>query len=352
MAEYTRHLIKGLQHLGHETSSWLYKNDGVKQEQEAVGANYLPHSFGYLAAVSAFSGRAIETSPYIDIFHATDYRCVRMSCPVVSTLYDAIPLTHPKMANPSFRKTKNFILKTSAKYADHIIAVSEYSAREIVEYYEIPPKKISVVHCGVSSSWLEPLNEINLNKTLIKRGISSGYYLFVGIIQPRKNLDNLIKAHDQLHKSVRRVHPLVVVGRKGWSCDKVIEELKRKISIGEAYWFSDVNTEIELRHLYAGAAALVYTSLHEGFGLPLLEAFASGTPALISCTTSLPEVSQGIAIEVDPYDIVGMGEAMIKLLDPSIRVERVNAGKKRAREMSWENSVMHTLKVYEKILGN
>jgi len=350
MAVYTRHLFEGLQNLSQETSLWLYKKDEDYHGQ-LDDANYFPHTFGFLSLISALSSRKIIISPSIDIFHTTDYRSFRIDCPSVSTLYDAIPLAHPEMANPHFRNIKNFILKRSAKYSDHIITVSNYAAKEIVEYYEIPSRNISVVPCGIGSSWLEPLNEINWNRTLIKRNIRSGYFLFVGIIQPRKNLDTLIKAHDHLHKSLRQKHPLVVVGRKGWSCDDVIEKLKRKISINEAHWFNDVNTEIELKHLYAGAMAFVYPSLHEGFGLPLLEAFASGLPAMISSTTSLPEVSQGIAVEVDPFDIDGMSKAMVKLLDPVDRIERINAGKKRAREMSWENTAKQTLEVYKKVLA-
>lgn len=349
MSVYTRNLESGLRRLGQQVSLWTYK---TAESQNGAGLNtgFFPHGFSLHSAFSIISGTVLSVKPKVDIFHVTDYKAVRMACPVITTLYDAIPLVHPKMANPHFRNIKNFVLKKSAQSADHVIAISKYSVKEIVEYYQIDPRNISVVPCGVDSSWFTPLLETEVALTLKRRGIHSGYFLFVGIIQPRKNLDNLIKAHNLLPPKIRREHPLVVVGRKGWSCEETIGLLQRKMSLNEAFWFNDVNSEIELKNFYAGAAALVYPSLHEGFGLPLLEAFAIGIPAMISSATSLPEVSAGCALEIDPFDIDGMAHAMMRLLDPVENIDRIKAGKLRARALSWDNSVAKTLEVYNKVL--
>lgn len=350
MSVYTRKLNEGFRQLGQHVSLWCYDKPNV-QAMDEEGENYFGHSFALYAALSLLSKKKAWVKPEVDVFHVTDYRAVPMPCPVVTTLYDAIPMVHPEMASPHFRQTKNFILKNAAHCADHVIAISEYSVRELVEYYEIPREKISVVLCGVDQHWLEPIAEEVWLKTLKKRGVKPGYFLFVGIIQPRKNLDRLIQSHDLLPIGLRRAHPLVIVGRQGWRCKSTVARLEQKHSLGEAFWFNDVRTQTELKHFYAGAGAFVFPSLYEGFGLPILEAFAMGTPVVTSTATSLPEVSAGIGLEIDPLDVEGMSAAMQRLLDPQERAIRSAAGKLRAQELSWDRCALETLKVYHKLLG-
>lgn len=349
MSVYTRKLNEGFRQLGQHVSLCSYGKLDVGTVN-AEGTHYFGHSFAYYSALSLLSQKKAWVQPPVDVFHVTDYRAVPMSCPVVTTLYDAIPMVHPEMASPRFRRTKNYILKNAAHCADHVIAISEYSVSELVEYYEIPREKISVVLCGVDRHWLEPIAVEAWTETLKKRGVQPGYFLFVGIIQPRKNLERLIQAHDLLPTSLRRVHPLVIVGRQGWRCESTIARLEQKHSLGEAFWFSDVHTQTELKHFYAGAGAFVFPSLYEGFGLPILEAFAMGIPVVTSTATSLPEVSAEIGLEVDPLDVEGMSAAMQRLLDPQERERRGAAGRLRAQELSWDRCALETLKVYHKLL--
>lgn len=349
MSVYTRKLSEGFRQLGQNVSLWDYGK--YKKSDLDNRINYFGHSFAYYASLSLFSRKQAWAKPSVDVFHVTDYRAVPMSCPVVTTLYDAIPMVHPEMANPRFRQTKNLVLKNAAHCADHVIAISQYSVRELVEHYEIPREKISVVLCGVDSHWLEPIAEERWSETLIRRGLKPGYFLFVGIIQPRKNLDRLIKAHDLLPHKLRRERPLVIVGREGWSCRETIELLAKKHRLGEAFWFNDVHTQTELKNFYAGAGAFLFPSLYEGFGLPILEAFAMRVPVMTSTATSLPEVSAGIGLEVDPLDVDGMAAAMQELLDPSERERRVVAGALRAKELSWDRCAFETLNVYYKAIG-
>lgn len=350
MSVYTRKLHEGFQNLGQEVSLWSYgKPDALATD--ANRTNYFGHSFAHYAALSVLSKRKAWVKPSVDVFHVTDYRAVPMSCPVVTTLYDAIPMVHPEMASPRFRRTKNFFLKNAAHCADRVIAISQYSVKELIEHYEIPREKISVVLCGVDHHWLEPIPEAEWAATLLHRGIKPGYFLFVGIIQPRKNLDRLIQAHDLLPPNLRREHPLVIVGRQGWRCEDTIARLEKKHSLGEAFWFNDVHTQMELKHFYAGAGAFVFPSLYEGFGLPILEAFAMGVTVVTSTATSLPEVSAGIGLEIDPLDVDGMAAAMQQALDPHERGGRVAAGRLRAQELSWERCALETLKVHYDLLG-
>lgn len=347
MSVCTRHLLSGLSQLGNDVRPYSFKTKNSPKQNEVC----FPYSFAAMAGLGIASGGVNVFAPPVDIFHITDYRVVPMACPVVATLYDAIPMVFPEMANPRFRRLKNFVLRKVAGFADHVIAISHYSVAELVEHFEVPESHISVVHCGVGGEWLSPLAESAWEETLLRRNLRSGYYLFVGILQPRKNLERVLQAHDSLPVELRRERPLVVVGKSGWRCEALLERLALKESRGEARWLNDVHGLTELRHLYAGAGVFVFPSLYEGFGLPVLEAFASGVPVVTSTTTSLPEVSGGIGFEVDPLSVEEIAAAMQNGLVESERAWRIPAGRERAAQMNWDACVEGTLAVYRKVLG-
>lgn len=286
-----------------------------------------------------------------DVFHVTDYRSVSMSCPVITTLHDAIPFINPGYANAKLRKFKNFILKQSVKYVDHVIAVSNYSVNEITSCYNVSSDKISVVYNGIDENWLNSRPTQGQVRTVLdKYGLYSEFFLTVGTLQPRKNFERLLNAHSQLPLNIRKSYPLVLVGRLGWSYESLLLTLANKIAAGEAVWLSNVESREDLKCLYSAANSFLFPSLYEGFGLPILEAFATGVPVLTSNTTSLPEISDGIAIEVDPMSLDQMTDGMMHLLNLPDRAERVAAGIARAQNLSWSNCARETIKVYRKVL--
>lgn len=311
--------------------------------------NAFPSSFKNLTLGSLIPFSKPTPMPF-DIFHVTDYRAIPMSCPVVTTLYDAIPFVDPEMTNTRLRRLKNWILKRSAHFADHVIAISHYAVKELIEHYEIPPEKISVIHCGVDENWLDRPSDDTVNQVLASRGLNRGYFLNVGTIQPRKNLMRLMAAHDRLPDQIKKAHPLLVVGREGWSCEEITGALRAKVERREAHWLEDVSSREELKCLYVGAEAFVFPSLYEGFGLPILEAFAVGVPVITANTTSLPEVSMGIGLEVDPTSVDAIAEAMADVLRLPDRDARVAAGRARAAELSWRRCAEETLKVYQRVI--
>jgi len=347
MSVCTRQLLSGLGRLGHSVQKYSFTGNahGVANWQR------FPHSFGVMAGMGMATAGLARFKPPVDIFHVTDYRAVPMACPVVTTLYDAIPMVFPEMANPRFRRFKNYVLRRAAGFADHVIAISHYSVGELVEHFQVPESRISVVYCGVDSVWLTPLLEADWLATLARRGLRRGYYLFVGILQPRKNLERVLLAHDALPAELRKERPLVVVGKAGWRCEDLLQKLMDKVALGEAHWFNDVHSFTELRHFYAGASVFVFPSLYEGFGLPVLEAFASGLPVVTSTTTSLPEVSGGVGFEVDPESVDQIAHAMQLALHEDERAWRIPAGRQRASEMSWDACVEKTVAVYRQVLG-
>lgn len=288
-----------------------------------------------------------------DIFHTTDYRITRMDCPVVATLHDAIPMRFPEWYDGPVRRVKNFFLRKTANNADHVIALSHFSVAELVKYFGVDEKRITVVHCGVPSHWLEALPEDAVQRALSQYGLRPGYFLFVGTLQPRKNVERIMDAYLKLPSGIRKERQLVLAGRAGWRCDTVLAKIRDAQERGEqVVWLDYVAGEEALRHLYAGAGIFVFPSLHEGFGIPVVEAFASGVPVVTSNTSSLPEVTQGAALEIDPFSVDEISAAMASMAhDDALRMRCVAAGRQRASQLTWQRTVEKTAAVYRAVLG-
>lgn len=287
-----------------------------------------------------------------DIFHFTDYQIVRMRCPVVATVHDAVPLMHPEWASPRLRGLKNRVQKAAVAKADHVIALSQYAIAELVRYFDINPDKISVVHAGVSASWLQAPAPEAVAVTVAQHGLQSGYFLYVGTLQPRKNVERILAAYLALPQALRRERQLVLVGRRGWQCDELVRRIAAAIEHGEqVVWLQDLEGDTALRHVYAAAGALIFPSLYEGFGIPVAEAFACGVPVVTSNTTSLPEVSMGAALEIDPLDVGAIADAMKLIVgDETLRTRCIAAGYLRAAALDWKLAAQKTAAVYRHVL--
>jgi glycosyltransferase involved in cell wall biosynthesis len=293
-------------------------------------------------------------APPLDLYHATDYRIVRMDCPVVATLHDALPISHPQWASPRLRKLKNWLQIRAARKAQHVITGSHFSIRELVEHFGVDEKKISVVHHGVAASWFDAPSPEERDVTLALHGLREGYYLFVGTLQPRKNVERLLQAYLSLPPVLRAARQLVIVGQPGWRSEALVQQLTAARQRGEnVVWLDQLTDARHLRHLYAGAGAFVFPSLHEGFGLPLVEAFASGVPVACSSTTSRPEVAAGAALEFDPLSAPDIAAAMTTLArDDSTRARCIAAGRRRALELTWDAAARRSVAVYHEALSH
>ncbi|WP_229487304.1 glycosyltransferase family 4 protein [Pseudoduganella lutea] len=290
----------------------------------------------------------------VDLFHATDYRIVRMDRPIVATLHDALPIAHPEWCNPRLRGLKNWLQARAARKADHVIAHTRFTIAELVQCFGVDERRISVVPCGVDEEWLDAPDAAQVGATLAQHGLRPGYFLTVGTLQPRKNIGALLQAYLGLPASVRAQRQLVIVGAAGARSEELVARIKAAQQNGEnVVWLSRLTSSEALRHVYAGAGVFVFPTLYEGFGIPVVEAFASGVPVVASNATSVPEVSGGAAIEVDPMSSAAIGAAMLELArDEALRDRCIAAGKARAAGLTWRDTARKTAAVYEAVLKN
>jgi alpha-1,3-rhamnosyl/mannosyltransferase len=316
----------------------------------------LSERFKLHALVSGLLNRTLANSAAIrndvSLLHATDHQIPNIAgLPVVATVMDAIPLIHPEWMRKSFRGLKRTLFAKSVSKADHVITISEHSRQDLIRLLGIPPAKISVTPLGVNPVYFERMSAASKESVISKHGLKPGFFLVVGTLQPRKNLHRVLEAFQALPASVRKGHPLVVVGREGWASEDLIPQLKRLEEHGEGKWLSYLPQD-EVMALLQSAGAMVFASLYEGFGLPVIEAFAAQCPVIASNTTSLPEVTGNAAWAVDPLDASSISAAMLDVLsNDALRTERVEIGLERARRFTWEECARQTLEVYRKVLA-
>ena len=287
--------------------------------------------------------------PQGDIFHATEHLLPPLKkARTVFTLHDLIFQFFPEYHLPLNRAFLIHAMPRFLRRADAIIAVSECTKRDAIHFYKLPADKITVIYEGVNPS-LHPVNEEGvLAQARVRWTQGSPFILFVGTIEPRKNLIALVDAVRAL-RTRGYPHRLVIAGRKGWLYQGVFDHV-RQTGLESQVDFLDFVAEEDLAALYGACAAFVFPSLYEGFGLPPLEAMACGAPVICSNTSSLPEVVGDAALLVNPRDVDEMAGAIERVLSDAALGEQLRArGIAQAARFSWEGAARKTLSVYESL---
>jgi glycosyltransferase involved in cell wall biosynthesis len=273
-------------------------------------------------------------------------------CPYITTIHDLLFLVTPEYTEWKY-KPYNEVFKifgrAVSKRAMAIIADSESSKNDIIKIFGADEEKIHVVPLGITNEYA-PVNDISsIEKIKNIYNIKGRYILYVGNFKPHKNIKRLIEAFVQVAKESSDVQ--LVLGGKRDKFTPQLEELANNLGIGDRVIFTDFIKDEDLPYLYSGAELFVYPSLYEGFGLPVLEAMACGTPVICSNTTSLPEVAGDAAILINPEDVKSISSAIITLLkDDKLREDLKIKGLNRSKEFTVEKYSSKILSLIESII--
>jgi glycosyltransferase involved in cell wall biosynthesis len=294
---------------------------------------------------------ALIAEKRLDVFHAPAFVLPgRSPAPAITTIHDLVFMRYPETFGYFRRNYFQWAIPRSAYRAAKIIADSEATRRDLVDLLEVEPGRIGVIPLGIGEEFFEPATPDAVEQARRQLHLPERYILTVGTIEPRKNLVRLLDAYDAIkHRLGRRCPALVLVGRKGWKYEDVFARIAQQGLQGDVIW-SDFLSDEHVRAVYQRAALFVCLSLHEGFGLPLLEAMASGVAVVASDCSSLPEVVGDAGVLVDPMNVPAVADALTGLLtDEGRRAELADRGRERARGFSWQLTARRTLAIYEEV---
>jgi glycosyltransferase involved in cell wall biosynthesis len=285
----------------------------------------------------------------IDVFHCQYMAPPICPTPYVVTLHDILHETNREYYPKALGLFMRCFYPFCARKAAHVFTVSEYSKKQIIKRYRVPEERMTITYNAVSDEFHKINDRERILITCRKYKIHENYILFVGRLEPRKNIIGLIKAYHIIKQRNAASQKLVIAGMKDFMY-KQIFNLVEKLKMTKEVIFTGRVDQGDLPLIYNGADLFVYPSFAEGFGLPPLEAMACGVPVVTSNTTSLPEVVGDAGIMIDPHDTHAIAHAMQSVLNnPELRTTLIRKGLARSRRFSWQKVAEKTLRVYKEI---
>lgn len=290
----------------------------------------------------------------VDLYHATDFVLPPVSSRVktILTVHDLSFVRVPETAAPNLRAYLNVVVPRSVQRADHIIADSQATKDDLSALYGTAPEKITVLLSGVDPRFARVTDENVLHEVRTRYGIAHKPYIFcIGTVQPRKNYSRVIQALAQLRAEGRDVQ-LVIAGGKGWLEDEMYRTVYGTQMQDHVKLIGFARDE-DLPALYSGADLTAFPSLYEGFGLPILESMACGTPVVTANVSSLPEVAGEAALLIDPYDVSALTDAIRRLLtDETLRSTLIERGYQQVKQFTWAKAARQLRAIYTRVLAD
>ncbi len=361
VGQYVHHLVTGLGHVDQKNEYLLHVLSRGHEFPQLPAYPFANIRFKHLCGSSKIFqlmtgfgrwGLPRRYLPFdsVDVFHWSNFLLLRgVPGKQVITIYDLSFLVYPSY-HPWIRvKGLTAGIARSASRADAIIAISEHTKRDLITRLQIPEEKIRVVPCAAASHF-RPLDAASRSSILSRYGLpETGYLLYAGNIEPRKNLVRLLRAYSLLKQDGERPLPFFLCGGVGWK-NTEIHRCVEQLSLQRDVQFLGYVPDEHLPALMNGATVFLYPSLYEGFGLPPLEAMACGTPVVTSNVSSLPEVVGDAGVMVDPTDVEGLMKAIGRIVvDEELRRDLQRRGLERAKLFSWEATARKTVQVYEEV---
>ncbi|MBN1994891.1 MAG: glycosyltransferase family 4 protein [Anaerolineae bacterium] len=289
----------------------------------------------------------------VDLLHALAFVApVATPCPFVVTIYDLSFWRYPQAFRPLPRQYLTHFTAHSVKQAKAVLCISESTRQDVITFLSVSPEKVHTIYCGVDEQFRPlPPGQVSAFKTA--HHLPDIFVLYLGTLEPRKNVDGLLRAYAHWKERQPDVPPLIVAGGKGWYYQKIFE-LVEALNLTDSVRFPGYIPPQELCLWYNAATLFVYPSHFEGFGLPVLEAMACGTPVITSTVSSLPEVAgnQGAARLVNPTDYKALAETMAEVAaNADARASMSERGMARAAQFKWEQTATETVAIYQKVLA-
>ncbi len=287
--------------------------------------------------------------PKPDVFFSPAHYGPRFSrVPYVVTIHDLSYLHFPEL----FKKNDLYQLTSWSKYSiensTQIIVPSLSTKDDVVKNYHVSPSKVTVTYEGYDKDRFKPASKSQIEKAKLKYKIKGDYLIFVGTLQPRKNIERLIEAFSTLDSRLSTLS-LVIAGKKGWMYGQILEK-SQKLEITDKVIFTDFVPDTDLPVLISGAQACVNPSLWEGFGIPVIEAQACGVPTIVSSTSSLPEIVGDSAVLVDPQSVDAIASGIQKVItDKKLNDKLVERGFQNIKRFSWQTCARQTVETLTKV---
>jgi glycosyltransferase involved in cell wall biosynthesis len=283
----------------------------------------------------------------VDLLHSPHYtRPAILPCASVVTFHDMTFFLFPELHTWAKQIFFPFAIRHSASHADALIAVSENTRRDAMRILGIPPNRIFTTPLGISEGFHPIEDQVILEEGRQRYQLPAKFILYVGLIEPRKNIPLLLKAYARLVNQVD-LPPLVLVGRQGWMHEQVYQLLEQ-LELKDRVHFKGYIPAQNLPIVYNLAQLFVYPSTYEGFGFPPLEAMACGTPVITTAISAMLDNVGDAGLLIPPQDETALTHAIQTLLiDHSLRAQLSIAGRRRASEFTWKRTAMETLKVYQ-----
>lgn len=317
-----------------------------------IDSDLVPEIEYVLNLIPAVAARRFPSGTgLLDLCHWSDSALLRIpGVASVTTVYDTIPFKHPEWSTPAERRYFGRKLR-AARHADRVLAISESTRRDVLACFPLRPERVRVVPLGVSSHFRQPLDRSAHVMVLDRYGLRARPYVFhLSNFKPHKNVPRLAQAFRSVLGAMPQSNALLVLA--GTPAGRSVADLANiKASLGDRLRLPGPIPSADLPHLLAGARAVAVVSLYEGFGLPVLEAMACGTPVITSNRSSLPEVAGNAAVLVDPYDIRAMAHGLQRLLeDDRLCHDLAQRGRDRSLQFTWERTARLTMDVYREAI--
>jgi glycosyltransferase involved in cell wall biosynthesis len=282
------------------------------------------------------------------VFHSSKVIHPPRRAKLTATIYDLTCWLVPETHLPATVAAERLFAERILQRADGLIAISENSRNDAVRLLRIPQEKVCVIYPGVPEMY-SAVSQDSVDAVRRKHQLTRPYLLYLGTIEPRKNVALLLDAYNGLPSSVTGEFALVVAGPRGWSGPSILARLEGP---SKNVRYLGYVPEIELPALFAGATAFVYPSLYEGFGFPVAQAMVAGIPVITSGVSSLPEITGGAALLVDPYSQAELQGAIEKMLtSPSLRARLSAEGRIQARKFSWSDSARRSIEFFSRVVS-